>query len=98
MSLSFFSYELAAATVGLVVISSLAFALLGIDDLFLDLAFWIYKIHRTLKARGFKGLTLEQLKAKEQQRIAIFVPCWQEEEIVGKMIELTARTLQYRHY
>lgn len=98
MSFSSLTYQLSAATATLVIVSSLAFAFFGIDDLFFDVAFWIHKCYRTLKTRRFKGLTLERLRAKEQQRIAIFVPCWHEDEIIDKMLELASRTVQYRNY
>jgi adsorption protein B len=98
VSISSLTYQLSTALATLVIVTSLAFAFFGIDDLFFDIAFWVHKFRRALKTRHFKGLTLEQLRAKEQQRIAIFVPCWHEDEIVDKMIELAARTVQYKNY
>jgi bacteriophage N4 adsorption protein B len=98
VSLSSLTYELSAVMAMLIITSSMAFAFFGIDDLLFDLAFWIHKVRRTLATRRFKGLTLDQLRAKEQQRIAIFVPCWHEDEIVDKMIELASRTIQYKNY
>jgi bacteriophage N4 adsorption protein B len=98
MSLSYFTYELSAAIATLVVASAAAFAFFGIDDLLFDIAYWVYKIHRAVMTRNFKSLTLEQLREKKQQRIAIYVPCWHEDEIVDKMVELACRSIQYSHY
>jgi adsorption protein B len=98
VSLSSLTYQLSSALATLVIGSSLAFAFFGIDDLLFDIAFWVHKFRRELKTRDYTGLTLEQLRAKEQQRVAVFVPCWHEDEIIGKMVELAARTVQYKNY
>jgi bacteriophage N4 adsorption protein B len=74
------------------------FAALGIDDALLDLAYWSHRWYRWFVARHFKRLTLEQLRGKEQQRIAIFIPCWHEHDIVDKMVELACSSLQYSRY
>jgi bacteriophage N4 adsorption protein B len=98
MTLSYLTYELSNAIATLVVLSAALFAFFGIDDLLFDLGYWLYKIHRAIAKRNYKGLTLEQLRGKEQQRIAVYVPCWHEDEIVDKMVELACRSIQYSHY
>jgi adsorption protein B len=90
--------RLAAAISVLIVASATMFALMGVDDLILDAAFWIHKWYRWLVARRYAPLTVEQLRSKDQQRVAIFIPCWHEHDIVDKMVELTCGSLQYARY
>jgi bacteriophage N4 adsorption protein B len=88
-----------AATIDvLIVASAILFAVMGVDDVLLDLAYWVHRWYRWLVARRFQRLTVEQLRTKDQQRIAIFVPCWQEHEVVDKMVELACSSLQYARY
>ena len=82
----------------LIVASGIMFAVMGIDDLLLDIAYWGHRWYRWIVARRYKRLTLDQLREKEQQRIAIFIPCWHEHDIVDKMVELACSSLQYQRY
>jgi len=66
----------------------------GIDDLFVDVAglvAWLKNRSRPRPARP------ELLRAF-QQRIAIFVPCWQESSVIAAMIERNRERIQYRNY
>jgi adsorption protein B len=92
------STHLAATIAILIVASAVMFAVMGIDDAIMDLAYWGWRWYRWLVARQYKPLTLEQLRTKEQQRVAIFIPCWHEHEIVDKMVELACSSLQYSRY
>src|SRR5271170_5017324 len=88
-----------ASTIGLLIVASaIMFAVMGIDDLCLDMAYWGHRWYRWLVARHYGPLTLEQLRGREQQRIAIFIPCWHEHDIVDKMVELACSSIQYSRY
>ncbi|HTX03351.1 MAG TPA: glycosyl transferase family protein, partial [Candidatus Acidoferrales bacterium] len=82
----------------MIVASAVLFAVMGIDDALLDVAYWVHRWYRWLVARHYSPLTLEQLREKEQQRVAIFIPCWQEHDVVDKMVELACSSIQYAHY
>ncbi len=63
----------------------------GMDDLFIDANYYL---------RGlFKGenreISVEKLKDKPPQRIAMMVPAWQEAEVIQQMLELNLQTLDY---
>ena len=92
------STHVAAAISVLIVASAVMFAVMGIDDAILDLAYWLHRWYRWLLARRYPPLTLEQMRAKDQQRVAIFIPCWHEHDIVDKMVELACSSLQYSRY
>jgi len=63
----------------------------GIDDLFIDANYYL----RGLFKGENRDITVEQLKSKPPQRIAMMVPAWQEAEVIQQMLELNLKTLDY---
>lgn len=98
MTVANFSYGIAFFLSTWMVITAYLFAFFGLDDFIFDVSYWIYTARRWIAKRKFKGMTVEQLRANEQQRIAIFVPCWHEDNVVEQMAELTSRSIQYKNY
>ncbi|HAU0349435.1 TPA: hypothetical protein JBF67_14510, partial [Legionella pneumophila] len=66
---------------------SCLFIISGIDDLFFDGYYWIRYVFRLWKTRGYKPLTYEQLAEKEEQMIAVLIPCWHEAGVIGTMLK-----------
>ncbi len=66
------------------------FLINGLDDLFVDLNYFILGLWRRRLA-----LTVEKLKAVPQKRIALLVPAWREAAVIEKMLENTMSTLDY---
>src|SRR6185437_7645350 len=88
-----------AAMIGLLVVASaIVFAVMGIDDALLDIAYWGHRWYRWLTARHYKPLTVDQLREHDQKRIAIFIPCWHEHEVVDKSVELACSSVRYTNY
>ena len=71
----------------------------GLDDLFIDVVYWLRRVWRALTVYGrhkrFDPQTLHQL---DEKPLAIMVPAWQEHGVIGKMAELAATTLDYENY
>ncbi len=71
----------------------------GLDDLFIDLAYWFRRLYRTLfvysKHPRHEYLDLH---LADEKPFAIMVPAWQEHGVVGPMAELAANTLDYENY
>ena len=85
--------ELATAIVAVIVLLS------SIDDLFIDVWFWVRAAWRKLRVQPrYKPLTAEQLRARPEQPIAIMVPAWQEYDVIASMIENMVATLEYRNF
>ncbi|MBU0676996.1 MAG: glycosyl transferase family protein [Verrucomicrobia bacterium] len=75
------------------------FLLSGLDDLFLDLVYYVRMIYRKLFLRNrIKPLTVEQLGSVSEQPIAIMIPAWDESAVVGKMLLNTLNTIDYKNY
>ena len=60
--------------------------------------FWINAARRYHEMRNYKRLTVQQLRAKSEQRVAIFIPCWQEDEVVDRMLDFACRSIEYQNY
>lgn len=71
----------------------------GVDDLVIDLVALARVLHRRLVVfRRHRPLSVEQLRARPEQRFAVMVPAWREEAVIARMLENTVRTLDYRAY
>ena len=74
------------------------FAISGVTDLGSDLYFIAYSIRRFFLSRNWPKLTLERLQAREQQKIAIFIACWHEADVIAHTLTNAVEKLQYRNY
>ncbi|CZJ92571.1 bacteriophage N4 adsorption protein B [Legionella pneumophila] len=74
------------------------FIISGIDDLFFDAYYWIRYLFRIWKTRHFKPLTYEQLAEKEEQMIAVLIPCWHEAGVIGTMLKHNCYSIDYSKY
>jgi bacteriophage N4 adsorption protein B len=65
------------------IVVGIIFAISGITDLGFDLYFIARSIRRFFLSRNWPKLTLERLQAREQQKIAIFIACWHEADVIA---------------
>jgi len=93
-----FSYNASDILGVLTVAVAAIYFLLGVDDIIFDFLFWARRIRRAFIRHRFPPLTIEKLRSKPEQRIAIMIPCWQEYDVVERMLEFAATTLEYRRY
>ena len=93
-----FSYNVSAVLGVLTVVVAGVYFLLGIDDLVFDMMYWVRTISRLFSHRKFPKLTIEKLRGKSEQRIAIMIPCWHEYPVVERMLEFATTSLEYQRY
>ncbi|OWY26913.1 glycosyl transferase family protein [Herbaspirillum robiniae] len=85
--------EIAAAVVAVLILLS------AIDDLFFDLWYWARRIYRKLTIeRTRTPLTVEQLRERDEQPIAVMIPAWLEADVIAQMIEDMVAVLDYHRY
>ncbi|QVQ28239.1 glycosyl transferase family protein [Achromobacter deleyi] len=85
--------EIVTAVVGVIILLS------SLDDLFIDLWYWVREAYRSLTVkRKYQPLTTAQLRAKEEQPLAIMVPAWLEYDVIASMLETMVSTLEYKNY
>ncbi len=93
-----FSYYASEILGFLTVFIAAVYFLLGFDDLVFDMFFWLRVVRRAFDRHKFPRLTVEKLRSKTEQRIAIMIPCWHEYPVVERMLEFAASTIEYRRY
>ena len=71
----------------------------SLDDLFIDAWYWVRRLYRAFFVKHkYRPLTPTQLRAKQEQPIAIMVPAWLEYDVIAVMIENMISVLEYRNY
>ncbi len=71
----------------------------GLDDLFVDLVFYLRSGYRALFRRKLiRPVTRDQLNAVPEKPVALMVPAWDESAVIGKMLLNTLTTLDYKRY
>jgi len=82
-----------------VVVVAVLLLVSGMDDLFIDLAYWARRLWRALFVyRTHERMRSEDLHQPAEKPLAIMVPAWQETGVIGHMAELAATTLDYENY
>jgi adsorption protein B len=77
---------------------AIAILLSGLDDLILDLVClrgWFR--NRSAERRAARP-PAKELRQAPQRRIAIFVPCWNEHAVIGRMVEHNTAAIDYHAY
>jgi adsorption protein B len=70
----------------------------GLDDLAVDLYYWYHRWFRRRKMKKFEDLPQENLHTTPQKPIAILVPTWHEQGVIGKMLTRACTTIDYKNY
>jgi bacteriophage N4 adsorption protein B len=71
----------------------------GLDDLVIDVIYWVRRAWRAATVyRAHDRLDYLALYGPPEKPLAIMVPAWHETDVIGKMAELAATTLDYENY
>ncbi|AIE86657.1 glycosyltransferase [Fimbriimonas ginsengisoli] len=83
---------------GMTWVVSVIYFLSGSQDLVYDIgAYWL-RFWRLYSYRRQPRLSLERLRARDQQRIAVMVPAWNEGEVVASMVDNIIKRVEYENY
>src|SRR5687767_5348013 len=77
---------------------SILFILSGLDDLFIDIWYWIRALKRFVKRKDYPPLTYDKLADHAEQWIAILVPCWHEANVIATMLRHNIYSIDYQQY
>ncbi|GAC1401806.1 MAG: hypothetical protein NVSMB64_00590 [Candidatus Velthaea sp.] len=88
---------IAAAISSMSIFVAIAYLLLGADDILIDVRFWFEQVRKPFR-RAYPRLTLEELRSARQQRIAIFVPCWHEADVIDRVLKHAVESIDYQNY
>jgi adsorption protein B len=64
----------------------------GLDDVFLCIVYFFFR------PEGPERPSQSQLEGAGEQRIAILVPLWREDRVIGQMLERNLAAIRYRNY
>ncbi|MEP7354618.1 MAG: glycosyltransferase, partial [Acidobacteriota bacterium] len=78
---------------------SIAILICGVDDLVVDIAWgWLWLKSKLMPAARLFPPGPRQLAVAPRVKIAIFVPLWQEHEVIGHMLEHNLAAIRYDDY
>lgn len=84
---------------GVVTVVAVLMLLSGLDDLFIDLAYWLRRGWKSAVVyRRHERMDYRALYGPDEKPLAIMVPAWHETGVIGPMAELAATTLDYENY
>lgn len=96
--IDFLTYVLFGLKILAIILASLMF-LLGLDDLFIDLCYWVRKLIRRFRVYDkYEKADERRLYEVPEKPLAIMVPAWNEVGVVGEMARLAASTIDYENY
>jgi adsorption protein B len=70
----------------------------GTDDLALDLFYWFNYVFRRKVMNRYQHLPIDALHSTKEKPIAIFVPTWQEADVIDEMLTRACSTIEYSSY
>ena len=77
----------------------IVFLISGIDEFFIDCIYLVFKAyHKLFIMRKYPPLTESQLLSIPEQPIAIMIPCWDESDVIRRMLDNTIKTVNYSNY
>lgn len=81
------------------VIVAVSFLLSGLDDLFIDIYYWLHRLYRKLfLRRKIHPVTETDLVRNPEKWTAIWIPAWHEHEVIDRMLHNTIESLAYSKY
>ncbi|MBV8636502.1 MAG: phage adsorption protein NrfB [Candidatus Eremiobacteraeota bacterium] len=92
------SFYLSHAIAFWLFIIACSFAFFRVDDLIFDTMFLALWFRRWCSRKHRAVFAAESLEGEAQKRIAIFVPCWHEDDVVEHMIETALKNIDYERF
>ena len=83
----------------LTAIVAVFFLLSGLDDLFVDTYYYLYRLYRRIWVEPkYPKLTEEDIRRAPEKLVAMMIPAWHEEAVIGKMLRHTLDTVDYSNF
>ncbi len=79
-------------------VTACSFAFFRVDDLVFDGMFLVLWFRRWNSRKQRPVFAPESFAGEAQKRIAIFVPCWHEDDVVEHMIETALQNIDYERF
>lgn len=83
----------------ILILTCVVFFISGLDDLFIDLCYWIRVLYRKVFIiPRIQPLTEDKLLSVPEKPVAVMIPAWDESAVIQKMLENTAQALDYENF
>ena len=70
----------------------------GLDDLFLDISYLYLRLSDRRSRTPLFARALRETADQPQRKIALIIPCWQEHEVIGQMLDHNLSAIDYQNY
>lgn len=81
------------------IVAAVGFLVSGLDDVFVDLYYYIRKWYRRFFVEHkYPKLTEDDLRRAPEKRIAVMIPAWDESAVIARMLSHTLRWVDYQNY
>lgn len=80
------------------VIAAIIFCVSSLDDCFFDLIYWMSRFKKAFTRKKEKKLYYHELAMLPEKRIAMLVPCWDEEAVIRDMLTSNLSQIDYKNY
>lgn len=70
----------------------------GLDDLFIDVYYWFHHFFARKKFNKYEHENPERIHQVPEKPVAIFIPAWQEHDVIEQMLTHAVGTIQYKNY
>jgi|WetSurMetagenome_2_1015567.scaffolds.fasta_scaffold05327_2 hypothetical protein len=74
-------------------VTAIMLVISGLDDLYMDLLYWIYRKKYKAKMPDFN-----EMFDKEEKPIAVILGAWKESSVIGRTLSYAVRNLKYQNY
>lgn len=83
----------------LTIFSAIGFFVSGVDDFFIDAYYWLRRWYRAIFLRKkLRRVSEADLAGVPEKWVAIWIPAWNEDGVVDKMLLNTIESVHYRNY
>jgi adsorption protein B len=93
-----YSEQIAVIVDTAIFILAIAYLALSVDDVLLDCLFYVRGLLARITRPDEIYFDRSRLASKPEARIAIFIPCWHEADVVEQMLSLALRKIEYDRY
>ena len=74
-------------------VTAIMLVISGLDDMYMDLLYWIYRKKYKAKMPDFN-----EMFDKDEKPIAIMLGAWKESSVIGRTLSYAVRNLKYQNY
>lgn len=78
--------------------SAFIFVVSGAQDLMYDVGVYGLSLYRRFVFKDRERLTSDKLRSREQQRLAVMVPAWNEGDVIAMMVSNILERVEYKNY